>query len=79
MNLPTFVHFRRHSDHLGKEKELATFCSLPSPNTLALCGRFNASVACMTKQLGCSSEGKEETYVLVDHHLLSTAQFKQPM
>ena len=35
--------------------------SLPSPNTLALRGHFNASVACITKQYGYSSEGMEET------------------
>ena len=41
-------------------KELATFHSLPSPNTLALCDRINASVACITKQCGCNFEGTEE-------------------
>ena len=38
-----------------------------SPNNLALRGHFNASVACMTKQRGCSSEGMEETYMYVVH------------
>ena len=29
----------------------------PLPTTLALCGCFNASLACITKQCGYSSEG----------------------
>ena len=36
------------------QKELAIFHLLPSANTLALRGHFNASVDCITKQHGCS-------------------------
>ena len=42
------------------EKELATFRSLSSPSAPALHVCFNASVACITKQHGCSSESMEE-------------------
>ena len=45
---------------MSMEKELATFLLLPVPNTPVLSDHFNASVACISKQRGCSSEDTEE-------------------
>ena len=54
---------------LGNHAHAERLANFRMRNTLALRGRFNASVACITKQRGCSSEGMEKTIVIVDCHL----------
>ena len=53
------------------------FYLLLSPSALMLCGHFNTSVTCMTKQRGCSSEGMEEnlcaSYIVVNCHFFLLA------